>query len=112
MRKLSDAERHETEVVAFGVEHAQLSQWILESCGLPRALTATAQTHHDVMRINDPAALLLHMADAIARSDDAYKVAALDALGSDRLALLRISRADLASIHERTAAIIEQQFIA
>ena len=112
MRDLSDAERRDDEVIAFGVEHAQLSQWILESCGLPRALTATAQTHHDVMRINDPAALLLHVADAIARADDAYKVVALDALGSDRLALLRISRADLASIHERTAAIIEQQFIA
>jgi putative two-component system response regulator len=111
METLADAERRDDEVAAFGVEHAQLGQWILESCGLPRALTATVQTHHDVMRINDPAALLLHVANAIARADDAYKVAALDALGSDRLALLRISRADLASIHERTAALIEQQFI-
>ncbi|MGB7922752.1 MAG: HD domain-containing phosphohydrolase [Pyrinomonadaceae bacterium] len=111
MKHLADAERRDDEVVAFGVEHAQLGQWILESCGLPRALTATVQTHHDVMRINDPAALLLHVANAIARADDAYKVAALDSLGSDRLALLRISRADLASIHERTAAMIEQQFI-
>lgn len=111
MKHLSDAERRDDEVIAFGVEHAQLGQWILESCGLPRALTATVQTHHDVMRINDPTALLLHVANAIARADDAYKVAALDSLGSDRLSLLRISRSDLASIHERTAALIEQQFI-
>ena len=111
MQSLSDAVRSDSEVVTFGVEHAQLGQWILESCGLPRALTATVQTHHDVMRINDPAALLLHVANAIARADDAYKVAALDSLGSDRLALLGLSRADLASVHERTAAIIEQQFI-
>ena len=100
--------RSDGEVVAFGVDHAQVSQWILESCGLPRLLTATVQTHHDVMRMNDPAALLLHVANAVARADDTYKVAALDALGSDRLALLGLSRADLASVHERTAAAIEQ----
>jgi HD-like signal output (HDOD) protein len=109
MQHLSGDERELSEVVAFGVDHAQVGQWILESCGVPRLLTATVQTHHDVMRMNDPAALLLHVANAVARADDAYKVTALDALGSDRLALMGLSRADLASVHKRTAAAIEQQ---
>jgi hypothetical protein len=38
-----------------------------------RALTAAVQTHHDAMHINAPAALLLHVADAIA-----HALAALD----------------------------------
>ena len=111
MQNLPDSVRIDHEVIAFGVDHAQVGQWILESCGLPRTLTATVQTHHDVMRINDPAALLLHVANAVAHADDAYKVAALDALGSDRLALLGLSRADLADIHARTAGAVEQQLI-
>ncbi|HEX8653536.1 MAG TPA: HD domain-containing phosphohydrolase [Pyrinomonadaceae bacterium] len=109
MQHLTGDERELTEVVAFGVDHAQVGQWILESCGVPRLLTVPVQTHHDVMRMNDPAALLLHVANAVARADDAYKVTALDALGSDRLALMGLSRADLASVHKRTAAAIEQQ---
>ena len=64
------------------------ADFIVRTLRLPRVFTATVQTHHAVMRINDPAALLLHVANAIARADDAYKVTALDALGSDRLALL------------------------
>jgi putative two-component system response regulator len=108
MRQLLGEERCDIEIAAFGVDHAQVGQWTMESCGVPRHLAATVQTHHGVMRMNDPAALLLHVANGIACADDAYKVAALDALGSDRLALLGLSRGDLASLHERTAAAIEQ----
>ena len=97
------------EVAAFGVDHAQVGQWILESCGVPRALTAAVQAHHDSLRINAPAALLLHVANAIAHSDEPHKVSALDALGSDRLALLGLNRSDLAGIYARTAAALEHQ---
>ena len=63
--------------------------------------------HHDALRVNSPAALLLHVADAESLSE----ITALDALGSDRLALLRLSRADLARIHERTAETVEGRWV-
>jgi HD-like signal output (HDOD) protein len=93
--------RTEREVAAFGVDHGQVGQWILESCGIRRELALTVQTHHDVMRINEPVALLLHVANVVASAANSSEIAALDDLGSDRLAMLRLSRADLAYIHER-----------
>jgi len=90
----------EHEVAAFGVDHAQVGQWLLEACGLPRPLCAAVQSHHDAVRINAPAALLLHVADRVARAESPSEVASLDALGSDRLALLGLNRSDLARIHE------------
>ena len=63
------------------------------------------------MRINAPAALLLHMANVIACAESPTEITALDALGSDRLALLRVARADLARIHERTAETVEGRWI-
>jgi putative nucleotidyltransferase with HDIG domain len=90
------------EVASFGVDHAQVGQWILEACGVPRALALSVQTHHDAVRTNDPVALLLHVADAVAHAHDSSEVTALDACGSERLALLRLTRSDLARIHEHT----------
>jgi putative nucleotidyltransferase with HDIG domain len=110
--KLEEDERCEREVAEFGVDHAQVSQWVLESCGVSRVLTAAVQTHHDVMRINAPSALLLHVANAIAHADEPQRDAALDTFGSDRLALLGLSRVVLASIYTSTAAAIEQQLVA
>lgn len=112
MQGLEEEARIEEEVALFGVDHAQVGQWVLESCGLPHALTSIVQTHHDVMRINTPAALLLHVADRIAHADTPYKVSALDPLGSDRLAMLGLSRFDLAEIHTRTTTAIEPQLAA
>jgi putative nucleotidyltransferase with HDIG domain len=109
MRGLEQEARIEEEIALFGVDHAQVGQWVLESCGLPHTLTSIVQTHHDVMRINTPAALLLHVADAIAHADTPYKVSALDPLGSDRLAMLGLSRLDLADLHTRTTTAIEPQ---
>jgi putative two-component system response regulator len=106
---LNEETSSDREVAAFGVDHAQVGQWVLESCGVPRALTAAVQTHHDGMRINSPMALLLHVANAIARADEPHKAVTLDALGAARLALLGLSRADLASIRTRTAAALEFQ---
>jgi putative two-component system response regulator len=101
--------RVEQEVALFGVDHAQIGQWLLEACGVPRQLSALVLTHHDVIRINAPGALLLHLATVIAHADDPYKVAALDALGSDRLALLGLNRTDLAEIHAAAASALERQ---
>lgn len=100
---LAPDERCEQEVALFGVDHAQVGQWVLDACGLPRRLGAAVQAHHDAMRINTPAALLVHMADAVARAADTYDIAAVDAFGSDRLALLGLDRARLADVHARAA---------
>ncbi|HEX8559861.1 MAG TPA: HD domain-containing phosphohydrolase [Pyrinomonadaceae bacterium] len=94
--------RIDKEVASFGVDHAQVGQWILEACGAPRELALSIQTHHDAVRTNDPVALLLHVADAVAHAHDSSEVASLDACGSDRLALLRLTRSDVARIHEQT----------
>jgi putative nucleotidyltransferase with HDIG domain len=99
----------EREVAAFGVDHAQVGQWLLEACGMPRRLGAAVQAHHDAVRINSPAALLLHVADVIACAESPSDVTSLDALGSDRLAMLGLNRSDLARIHERTAEAAEER---
>jgi putative nucleotidyltransferase with HDIG domain len=108
--QLAEETRVDQEVAAFGVDHAQVGEWILESCGVPRALTAAVQSHHDVMRINAPSALLLHVANVIARAKEPADVRALDGLGSDRLAMLRLGRGDLARIHTDMTAAMEQSF--
>jgi HD-like signal output (HDOD) protein len=108
---LGEDARIEREVATFGVDHAQIGQWVLEAFGIPRILGATVQTHHDAMRISAPAALLLHVANVIACADSPSDIVALDALGSDRLALLGLSRSDLARIHERTAETIEGRWV-
>jgi HD-like signal output (HDOD) protein len=108
---LGEETRLEREVAAFGVDHAQIGQWALEAFGLPRTLGATVQTHHDAMRINAPSALLLHVANVIACANSPSDIVALDALGSDRLALLGLSRSDLARIHERTAETVEGRWL-
>ncbi len=99
---LDDADtRTEHEVMRFGVDHGQVGQWVLESCGIQRELALTVQTHHDALRSNDPVALLLHVADMVASATNSSEIATFDHLGSDRLTMLRLSRADLAYIHER-----------
>lgn len=102
--------RVEKEVAAFGVDHAQVGQWILDACNVPPHLALTIQTQHDITLINDPAALLLHVADAVARAHDSSEVASLDGLTPDRLALLRLTRADLARVHELTTEKVGERF--
>ena len=108
---LDEDARLEREIATFGVDHAQIGQWNLEAFGLPRSLGAIVQTHHDAMRINAPAALLLHMANVIACAESPSDIVALDALGSDRLALIGLSRSDLARIHERTSETVEGRWV-
>jgi HD-like signal output (HDOD) protein len=99
------------EVAAFGVDHAEVGHWVLQACRVPRGLSSAVQTHHAMMRTNAPSALLLHLANAIAHADRPHMIAALDALGTDRMAMLKLSRADLATIHTRTAQALEEQLI-
>jgi hypothetical protein len=54
----------------------------------------------------DPSALLLHVADAVARSHDSSEMACLDSLPAHRLAMLRLSLADLARVHELTGLTV------
>jgi putative nucleotidyltransferase with HDIG domain len=99
----------EKEVAAFGVDHAQIGQWILDACNVPAAHTFAIQAHHDIDHVNDPAALLLQIADAVADANDSTEMANLEALAPDRLALLRLTRADLARIHEMTTEMVGQR---
>jgi hypothetical protein len=91
------------------VDHAQAGQWALEACGVPHPLSAAIQTHHDVACLNDPAALLLHIADAVAHATDPFKVAALDTIGAERLSMLGLSRHDLFRIHSSTRDALDRR---
>jgi putative nucleotidyltransferase with HDIG domain len=103
---LGHPHRLDREIAAFGVDHAQVGQWILDACNVPPSLSHTVHTHHDINLVSDPAALLLHVADAVARAGDAGELVGLDTLPPHRLALLRLSLADLARVHELTTKII------
>lgn len=103
----TDDARIEREIAAFGIDHAQVGHWILEACGLPVSIATSVQVHHDALRINAPVALLLHIADMIAKAEDPSCIAALDTLGSNLLALLHLNRSDLARIYERSVEAVE-----
>ncbi|MET0648670.1 MAG: HD domain-containing phosphohydrolase [Pyrinomonadaceae bacterium] len=100
----------EKEVAAFGVDHAQVGQWILDACRLPATRSFAIQAHHDLDHVNDPAALLLQIADAVACANNSSELADLDALSPDRLALLRLTPADLARVHEMTTEMVGEKF--
>lgn len=101
--------RLEREVATFGVDHAQVGQWILDLCGLPRTLTTAVQMHHDAARVNSPIVLLLNVANSIAQASDSSEIATLDALGTDRLLRLGLNRGHLARIHEQTSRTLEEK---
>jgi HD-like signal output (HDOD) protein len=100
----------EREVAAFGVDHAQVGQWILDACNVPSTFSFPIQAHHDIDHVNDPAALLLQVANAVASANDSSEVASLDALTPDRLALLRLTRADVARVHEHITEMVGERF--
>lgn len=102
--------RADKERAAFGVDHGQVGQWMLEACGLPSELTFAVRAYHEAVRSNVSATLLLQVADAIAEALDSCELAGLDALGADCLAPLRLSRADLARIHETVNEQVGERF--
>lgn len=100
----------EKEVAAFGVDHAQIGQWILDACNVPAAQTFAVQAHHDIDHVNDPAALLLQIADAVASANDSSELSILEALSPDRLSLLRLTRSDIARTHQMTTELVGERF--
>ena len=100
----------EKEVAAFGVDHAQVGQWILDACGVPATRSFAIQAHHDLDHVNDPTALLLQVAVAVAGANNSSEMADLEALAPERLALLRLTRADLARVHEMTTEFVGERF--
>lgn len=92
--------RCEREIAAFGVDHGDVGQWLMESYGLPRRLALAVQSHHDVLRINSPSALLLHLADSLAHAESFSEFKGMDELGTERLALLHLKRTDLEGLHK------------
>jgi putative two-component system response regulator len=102
----ASVDRNKEEVFKFGVDHAQVSVWILERAGLSHQVISAVQTHHDWMIINEPVAILLHFANTIAHVDDPYKV---EILGSERLSTLGITRGDLVNIGASIAASLKQE---
>jgi putative two-component system response regulator len=99
--------RTSLELEIFGVDHAQVSGWIIESCDLPRSFSTAVETHHDASKINDPLALLIHLANIIAQSEEGYEASALDELGAERLAILNLTRDDLTHIHSEVRTAME-----
>jgi len=108
---LTDSLRTDREGAAFGVDHYQVGQWVLESCGLPNYLATAVQGYHDAARIHDPTTLLLHVADAIARATEPGEMAAQVALSANSLVMLRLTRGDLVEIHEQVAAAMADSYI-
>lgn len=100
----------EKEIAAFGVDHAQVGQWILDACGVPATRSFTIQAHHDLDHVNDPAALLLQVADAVASANNSSEMADHEALTPERLAPLHLTRADLVRVHEMTTEMVGEKF--
>ncbi len=65
---------------------------------------------HDIDHVNDPAALLLQVADVVAGANDSSEMVSFDALVPDHLTLLRLTRADLARFHEMSTELVDGWF--
>lgn len=87
----------------FGLTHQVL-------CAASGEEALSLRAHHDVDQVNDPAALVPQIADAVACANDSGETAGLDALAPDRLAPLRLTRADLARVHEMTTEVVGGRF--
>ena len=101
-------DRSDVEVALFGIDHAQVSQWLAEKSGVSHGLSIAIQAHHDAVRTNTPIALLLHIADAIAKAGTSNEVATLDSIESDRLYMLGVNRSELSELHSWTGSAVEQ----
>lgn len=96
--------RYRRQIEIFGLDSIQISQWMLEACGLPRGLASAVKMYSETMHINNPVALLLHAADKIAGRDQLREPTA-EVVGVDCFALLNLTRAELYQIYERANAI-------
>jgi len=108
LENLEGEARARGQVEKFGVESIQISQWMLEACGLPRSLTSAVKAYRESMHINNPVTLLLHAAHKIADGQEPYKTAG-DTLSTDCAAILGLSRAEFGQIYERAGAITDNR---
>jgi hypothetical protein len=65
------------------------------------------QTNHDVTCVNDLVALILHVADTLARTGDPFKVAASHHHRHRSTLPLKLSRHDLFRIHAQAGDALE-----
>ena len=89
----------------FGIDALQISRRLLESCGLPPALTSAVVNNIGWMRVNKPAAVLMQTAFTIALADEPYEKTALDTITADMLEILHLRRTELEEILTRTGFI-------
>lgn len=101
--------RKRRQVEIFGIDAAQISRRMLEVCGLPENLTTAIENTNDFMRGNQPVALLLRVADAIAAARSVNQTAEVNAVENSVLEILNLSRADLNKTFERAHFISENR---
>lgn len=109
LEKFDENVRRKRQIEIFAIDYAQISQWMLEACGVPHALTAAISTHQEEMRLNTPIAILMYLADKIAKTGETDKFASVEAIGAEVLTALHLNRANLRAIYDRTISITEEQ---
>lgn len=109
LNRFEDDVRPQRLVELFGLDAAQITRSMLEACGLPKALTDALGTNREEMRRGTPLAILMYLADKIARADDSDKFAFIESVGAEVFSTLDLSRASLRAIFERAASISGEQ---
>lgn len=109
LEEFEEEVRRMRQIELFGIDYAQISQWMLEACGVPHALTTAISTHQEEMRVNTPISMLMYLADKIAKASESDKFAAVEAAGTEVLTALHLNRANLRAIYERAISITEEQ---
>jgi len=108
LENLEGEARARGQVEKFGVDSVQISQWMLEACGLPLYLTSAIKAFRESMHVNNPVTLLLHAADKIADGHEPYKNTS-DTFSADCAAVLGLSRAEFGQIYQRAGAITDNR---
>lgn len=96
------------QIEKFGVESIQVSQWMLEACGLPGRLTSAVKVYRELMHINNPVTLILHAAHKIACGSEPYKTSDT-VFSADCAAILGLNRTEQQQIFERVGAITDNR---
>lgn len=107
--ELEEDVRPRRQVEVFGFDAAQISQSMLEARGLPVYLTAAVNSPFEEMQLNTSIALLMYLADKIAKTQGSVKLIDIDTLRADALTTLNLSRADVKMINERANSITDEQ---
>ena len=101
--ELDKQERLNKIIETFGVDPAQITQWMLETCGMPMHLIKVLHTDDELKRINDPLGLLMLVANQLIDSTIIDNEAASNSISSDVLKALDLNKMDLTAICERVS---------